>query len=100
MLVLAHLGLMKTGTTTIQSTLRRNAGVLKGRVAVATCDEPTAAVRRYGQRLVQKARRDAEAGLREALAGLRDRVRRGHRHGVEAAASCLRFEERTHGVLV
>ena len=71
MLVLAHLGLMKTGTTTIQSTLRRNAGVLKGRVAVATCDEPTAAVRRYGQRLVQKARRDAEAGLREALAGLR-----------------------------
>jgi hypothetical protein len=76
MLILAHLGLMKTGTTTIQSTLRRNTAFLKGRVAVSTGDEATAATRRFGQRFIQKGQGDAADGLRAALAGLRAALER------------------------
>lgn len=76
MRIVAHLGLMKTGTTTIQSTLRRNAVALRGRVAVVAQDGATALVRRHGQRFFQNGRADAEAPLRDALAGLRATLER------------------------
>ena len=69
--ILFHLGLPKTGTTSIQATLAANAARLADRMTIAAYDARTIPLRKPGQAYAQQGDDAALPDFRAALAGLR-----------------------------